>query len=92
MSHGDHMISLCLSHAVHQAVYLEKLTASCLLHQLVGKLGWLSLNLVSSFVQFLPDINLLVKVEDSFVQTVQDQDVFTVHTVKREPTVATSNH
>lgn len=69
---------------MYQAVYLDKLTAASLLQQLVLKLGWLSIDLVGSFVQLVPNLNVLVKVEDTLVQTIQDEDVFSVHTVKRK--------
>ena len=80
---------LLLSCVVYKAVYLEKLTASCLLQQLVTKLGWLSLDLVVSFVQLILDLNLLVEVDDAVVQTMQDQDIFSVQTIKRKSVVNT---
>ncbi len=68
-------------------MYLEKLTANCLLQQLVAKLHWLSPDLVTSFVQLILDLNLLVEVDDTVVQAIQDQDVFSVQTIKRKSVI-----
>lgn len=74
-------VSCHVTLAVYHAVCLEELTARAFLLKLLEKVGWLSIDQVSSFLQ-LTGIGLLVKVDDSLVLSMQDEDSFLVRTVK----------
>ena len=71
----------CCGRVVYHAVCLEELTARTFLLKLLEKVGWLSIDRVSSFLQ-LTGIGLLVKVDDSLVLSMQDEDSFLVQTVE----------
>ncbi len=67
--------------AVYQAVCLEELTAQELLLKLLDKLVWLDAANVGLFVR-LTSAGLLVRIDNTVVQAMQQEDSFLMQTVK----------